>query len=36
MINTQLFQPLNMAYIGVTLIAGLYFFRWMKRQVDTP
>ena len=33
-INPQLFHPLNMAYLAVVLIFGLYFFKWAKGHVD--
>jgi hypothetical protein len=34
MINTALFRPLNMLYIGVVLIAGLYFYGWGRAHVS--
>ncbi len=34
MINTALFRPLNMLYIGVVLILGLYFYNWAMGHVD--
>lgn len=33
-INTALFRPLNMLYIAVTLIGGLYFYNWARAHVD--
>lgn len=34
MINTALFRPLNMLYIGAVLILGLYFYNWARSHVD--
>lgn len=34
MINTALFRPLNMLYIGAVLILGLYFYHWARQHVD--